>query len=82
LRKYPEERVHIINLLIGDVFKEGVDAVYGPMSEFAEIPPPLYEQLDGAMEPRTPTPEESNLLLTAQYKYYDDRSQIHTDGAD
>jgi flavin-dependent dehydrogenase len=82
VRKYPEERVHIINLLIGDVFKEGVDAVYGPMSEFAEIPPPLYEQLDGAMEPRTPTPEESNLLLTAQYKYYDDRSQIHTDGAD
>ena len=41
LRKYPDERVHIINLLIGDVFKEGVEAVYGHMSEFAEIPPPL-----------------------------------------
>ena len=49
LRKYPDERVHIINLLIGDVFKEGVDSVYGPMSEFAEIPPPLYEQVDGTM---------------------------------
>ena len=73
LRKYPEERVHIINLLIGDVFKEGVDAVYGPMSEFAEIPPPLYEQVDGTMAPETPTPEESDLLLSAKYMYFDDR---------
>jgi flavin-dependent dehydrogenase len=74
LRKYPEERVHIINLLIGDVFKEGVDSVYGPMSEFAEIPPPLYEQVDGTMVPRVPTAEEADLLLSAQYKYYDDRA--------
>jgi flavin-dependent dehydrogenase len=73
LRKYPEERVHIINLLIGDVFKEGVDSVYGPMSEFAEIPPPLYEQVDGSMVAQVPTPEESDLLLSAQYKYFDDR---------
>ncbi|HEX6718410.1 MAG TPA: NAD(P)/FAD-dependent oxidoreductase, partial [Pyrinomonadaceae bacterium] len=70
LRKYPEERVHIINLLIGDVFKEGVDSVYGPMSEFAEIPPPLYEQVDGTMVQHTPSPEESDLLLTAQYRFY------------
>ena len=82
LRKYPEERVHIINLLIGDVFKEGVDSVYGPMSEFAEIPPPLYEQLDGTMAPQTPTAEESDLLLSAQYRFYDDRPQANTDGAD
>jgi flavin-dependent dehydrogenase len=82
LRKYPEERVHIINLLIGDVFKEGVDAVYGPMSEFAEIPPPLYEQVDGSVMPQVPTPEESELLLSAKYMYFDDRSQIHTDSAD
>jgi flavin-dependent dehydrogenase len=73
LRKYPEERVHIINLLIGDVFKEGVDSVYGPMSEFAEIPPPLYEQVDGSMVAQVPTPEESELLLSAQYKSFDDR---------
>ena len=73
LRKYPEERVHIINLLIGDVFKEGVDSVYGPMSEFAEIPPPLYEQVDGSMVAQVPTPEESELLLSAQYKFFDDR---------
>jgi len=73
LRKYPEERVHIINLLIGDVFKEGVDSVYGPMSEFAEIPPPLYEQVDGSMAPEVPTPEESDLLLSAKYMSFDDR---------
>lgn len=79
LRKYPEERVHIINLLIGDVFKEGVDSVYGPMAEFAEIPPPLYEQLDGTMVPQTPTPEESELLFSAQYKTFDDRPQMHAD---
>lgn len=73
LRKYPEERVHIINLLIGDVFKEGIDSIYGPMAEFADIPPPLYEQVDGSMVARIPTPEEADLLLSAQYKYFDDR---------
>ena len=82
LRKYPEERVHIINLLIGDVFKEGVDSVYGPMSEFAEIPPPLYEQLDGTVVPQTPTAEESDLLLSAKYMYFDDRAQVNADTAD
>ena len=80
LRKYPEERVHIINLLIGDVFKEGVDSVYGPMSEFAEIPPPLYEQVDGSMVSQVPTPEESDLLLSAQYKYFDDRVAVNESG--
>jgi flavin-dependent dehydrogenase len=82
LRKYPDERVHIINLLIGDVFREGVDSVYGPMSEFAEIPPPLYEQLDGTMVQQTPTGDEADLLLSAQYRYYDDRPQMNADSAD
>ena len=82
LRKYPDERTHIINLLIGDVFKEGVDQVYGPMSEFADIPPPLYEQLDGTLVPQTPTGEEAELLLTAKYNSFDDRSQAQTEGAD
>jgi geranylgeranyl reductase family protein len=67
LRKYPEHRVSIINLLIGDVFKDGVDEVYVPMSEFAEIPPPLYEQLDG--KPATTDPAET---LSAQYRYFED----------
>src|SRR6185436_8628430 len=82
LRKYPDERVHITNLLIVDVFKEGVDAVYGPMSEFAEIPPPLYEQVDGSMVAQVPTPEESELLLRAQYNSFDDRSHPQSGGAD
>ena len=73
LRKYPEERVHIINLLIGDVFREGVDHVYGPMSDFAEIPPPLYEQVDGTLTPQVPTPDEADLLLSAKYRDFDDR---------
>jgi flavin-dependent dehydrogenase len=77
LRKYPEERVHIINLLIGDVFREGVDSIYGPMSEFAEIPPPLYEQVDGTMVQQAPSAEESDLLLMAQYKFYDDRPSLN-----
>ncbi len=68
LRKYPEQRVNIINLLIGDVFREGVDEVYDPMSEFAEIPPPLYEQIDDS--PTKPDPEE---VLSAKYLYFDDR---------
>jgi flavin-dependent dehydrogenase len=82
LKKYPDERTHIINLLIGDVFKEGVDSVYGPMSEFAEIPPPLYEQLDGTLLPQPPTGEESELLLRAQYNSFDDRSHPQSGGAD
>ena len=68
LRKYPEQRVNVINLLIGDVFREGVDEVYGPMSEFAEIPPPLYEQVDGA-----PTKSDPEEVLSAKYMYFEDR---------
>jgi len=68
LRKYPEQRVNIINLLIGDVFREGVDEVYGPLSEFAEIPPPLYEEIDG--RPIKSDPEE---VLSAKYMYFEDR---------
>jgi len=59
-----------------------VDSVYGPMSEFAEIPPPLYEQLDGTLVSQTPTGEESDLLLTAKYMAFDDRSQTATEGAE
>ncbi|MCI0486682.1 MAG: tryptophan 7-halogenase [Blastocatellia bacterium] len=43
LQKYPDQRFNIINLLIGNVFNEHVDDIYVPMSEFAEIPPPLDE---------------------------------------
>ncbi len=75
LKKYPEHRVNVIELLIGNVFREGVDEVYGPMSEFAEIPPPLYEQLARA-EPNgnAPVNAESPEILSARYQYFDDRA--------
>jgi len=52
------------------------------MSEFAEIPPPLYEQLDGTMTPATPSSDEADLLLSAKYLFYDDRPQMNADSAD
>jgi flavin-dependent dehydrogenase len=70
LQKYPEQRVNIITLLMGDVFKEGVDNIYEPMADFAVIPPPLYEQLDGSpAELKESAPQE---VLSAKYQYYDD----------
>jgi flavin-dependent dehydrogenase len=69
LKKYPDQRVNIINLLIGDVFKEGVDDIYGPMSEFADIPPPLFEQLPESGSDDA-GPQE---ILSAKYMYFDDR---------
>ena len=81
LRKHPEQRVNIINLLIGDVFKEGVDEVYEPMADFAEIPPPLYEQVDGSpITERMPTAEEAELMLSAKYKEFDDREPASESG--
>src|SRR5262245_20945566 len=74
LRKYPEQRVHVINLLIGDVFRAGVDEVYGPMSDFAEIPPPLYEQVARAESNGNGAGDTtSQEVLSAKYQYYDDR---------
>ena len=75
LRKYPEQRHNIINLLIGDVFRDGVDEVYGPMAEFAEIPPPLYEQIDGS-----PTKSDPEEVLSAKYMYYEDRVAVPESG--
>ena len=71
LQKYPEQRVNIISLLMGDVFKEGVDNIYGPMADFAVIPPPLYEQLDGSPA-QLKEPAEVGEVLSAKYQYYDD----------
>jgi flavin-dependent dehydrogenase len=70
LQKYPEQRVNIINLLIGDVFRDGADGIYGPMAEFAEIPPPLYEEFDRTAPDGNTAGTE---VLSAQYMYYDER---------
>jgi len=81
LRKHPEQRVNVINLLIGDVFKEGVDEVYEPMADFAEIPPPLYEQVDGSpLVEKIPSAEEADLILSAKYKEFDDREPVPESG--
>ena len=73
LQKYPDQRVNIINLLIGDVFRNGVDEVYGPLSEFAEIPPPLYEQLAASESDSSEKTEAGpGEVLSAQYAYYGD----------
>jgi hypothetical protein len=56
---------------MGDVFKEGVDDIYGPMAEFADIPPPLYEQLDGSLIDLEKAAAEE--VLSAKYKYFEDR---------
>jgi geranylgeranyl reductase family protein len=77
LKKYPEQRAHVIHLLIGDVFRDGVDEVYGPMSEFAKIPPPLYEQLAlSDADSNAIRPADAEEILSAKYQYYDDRGGV------
>ena len=74
LKKYPDQRVGIINLLIGNVFMEGVDDIYEPLSEFAEIPAPLFEQLaKGGADAKALSRAESEEMLSAKYMYFDDR---------
>lgn len=73
LHKYPEQRVNIITLLMGNVFKEGVDDIYAPMADFAIIPPPLYEQLNGEKVTLEKAPTAESETLSAKYQYYDDR---------
>src|SRR5262249_32701340 len=75
LQKYPEQRVNIINLLIGDVFKEKVDDNYGRMAEFAEIPPPLYAEFNSTgSNGNAKASQGSEEVLSAKYAYYDDRA--------
>jgi hypothetical protein len=81
LQKYPEQRMNIITLLMGNVFKDGVDDIYEPMADFAIIPPPLYEQLNG--QPVVPKPAAATAepeMLSAKYQYYDDRAVMQESG--
>src|SRR5262245_39719066 len=78
LQRYPDQRVNIITLLMGNVFKEGVDDIYGPMADFAIIPPPLYEQLNG--EAVVLQPESTHEVMSAKYQYYDDRVVMQESG--
>ena len=72
LMKYPQHRIDVIDLLIGNIFREGVDEIYGPMAEFAELPPPLTANT--AIAPNANgaiAPEE---MLPATILYYEDRA--------
>src|SRR4030095_2837 len=71
LKKYPEQRTTIITLLMGNVFQEGADDIYEPMADFAIIPPPLYEQLNGEIVALSESPPAE--VLSAKYEYFDDR---------
>jgi hypothetical protein len=52
-----------------------VDEVYGPMSDFAEIPPPLYEQVAHAERNGNGAGDKtSQEALSAKYQEYDDRA--------
>jgi flavin-dependent dehydrogenase len=79
LQRYPDQRVNIITLLMGNVFKEGVDDIYEPMADFAIIPPPLYEQLDGETVVLNPE-EPGHEVMSAKYQYYDDRVLVPESG--
>jgi flavin-dependent dehydrogenase len=79
LEKYPEQRMNIITLLMGDVFKEGVDNIYEPMADFAVIPPPLYEQLDGTTVDLKEAPAHE--MMSAKYQYFDDRELVGAENA-
>jgi flavin-dependent dehydrogenase len=79
LHKYPDQRFNIITLLMGQVFKEGVDDIYDPMADFAIIPPPLYEQVDGKPVMMQPAPAAGE-VLSAKYDTFDDRSVLQEAG--
>jgi geranylgeranyl reductase family protein len=74
LQKHPEQRINIINLLIGDVFRAGVDDVYGPLSEFAEIPRPLFEEYPASGNGQQSAVEQQEEALSAKYATFDDRT--------
>ena len=79
LQKYPDQRVNIITLLMGNVFKDGVDDIYEPMADFAIIPPPLYEQFDSKKLVAEKSSSEQE-ILSAKYQYYDDRVVMQESG--
>src|SRR5256885_11651388 len=77
LQKYPEQRVNIITLLMGDVFKEGVDDIYEPMAEFAIIPPPLYEPSEGSTAEMSDSSQPE--VMSAKYEEFEDRFVVETE---
>jgi hypothetical protein len=51
------------------------------MADFAIIPPPLYEQLNGEEVTLKPSEEETQTeILSAKYQYFDDRVAMQESG--
>jgi len=42
----------------------------------------LRGRIDGTMAQQAPTSDEADLLLSAQYRFYDDRPQMNADSTD
>jgi flavin-dependent dehydrogenase len=40
IREHPEHRKKLTDILVGDVFKEGVDDIFGDMARYCDIPQP------------------------------------------
>jgi hypothetical protein len=59
-------------LLIGDIFRENVDEMFGPMSDFAYIPPSLTAETFAANGHNGTAPD----ILAAKFDYYEDRVAV------
>lgn len=47
MQKHPNTRHNLIDLLVGDVLKPGVDEIFDSMKEFIEIPAPMVSASNG-----------------------------------
>ena len=46
MRKNPQYRKNLIDLLVGNIFYDGVDDIFGPMGELCDLPEPLVGSSD------------------------------------
>ncbi|MCH8333420.1 tryptophan 7-halogenase [Candidatus Sumerlaeota bacterium] len=46
MRKNPQYRKNLIDLLVGNIFYDGVDDIFGPMGESCDLPEPLVGSSD------------------------------------
>ena len=57
MRMHPEMKQNLVDLLIGNVFRDGVNDIFEPMSESVMIPPaiPLETPGDGSASASIPS---------------------------
>jgi hypothetical protein len=56
VRRYPHLKGHLTDLLIGDLFKDSVDEVWGPMGSMQEAAAPAREGTPADQHPATTHP--------------------------